>query len=184
LEIFESNNMVDPDPNIALISDIIKNLENVEKLQMANKGAFGKLYSGVHVIEQEKYVIKILTFSQDFTIDDARNEARLLAKLAKHHHPYIIKYKDTYLTKTCLLITMEYCEGGSLFSYVKEMQKKGQFPLDEKFIQKILYCCLEGLNFLHSQNPPIYHRDIKLANIFLSKNLEIKIGDLGIAKQL
>lgn len=41
---------------------------------------------------------------------------------------------------------------------------------------------LQGLDYLHSQNPPIIHRDLKCDNIFVNGNHgEIKIGDLGLA---
>ena len=42
-----------------------------------------------------------------------------------------------------------------------------------------------GLDYLHTQNPPIIHRDIKCANIFINgtgtTEGEVKIGDLGLA---
>lgn len=39
-----------------------------------------------------------------------------------------------------------------------------------------------GLNYLHSHNPPIIHRDLKCDNIFINGNQgEVKIGDLGLA---
>lgn len=41
---------------------------------------------------------------------------------------------------------------------------------------------LTGLKYLHSQEPPIIHRDIKCDNIFINGNHgEVKIGDLGLA---
>jgi len=41
---------------------------------------------------------------------------------------------------------------------------------------------LKGLKYLHEQNPPIIHRDIKCENIFINTNIGgIKIGDLGLA---
>lgn len=41
---------------------------------------------------------------------------------------------------------------------------------------------LTGLRYLHSQEPPIIHRDLKCDNIFINGNHgEVKIGDLGLA---
>lgn len=41
---------------------------------------------------------------------------------------------------------------------------------------------LEGLNYLHTRDPPIIHRDIKCDNIFINGNTgQVKIGDLGLA---
>jgi len=41
---------------------------------------------------------------------------------------------------------------------------------------------LHGLDYLHSHQPPIIHRDLKCDNIFVNGNHgEVKIGDLGLA---
>lgn len=41
---------------------------------------------------------------------------------------------------------------------------------------------LTGLDYLHSHNPPVIHRDLKCDNIFINGNQgEVKIGDLGLA---
>ncbi|XP_022751996.1 probable serine/threonine-protein kinase WNK6 isoform X2 [Durio zibethinus] len=44
---------------------------------------------------------------------------------------------------------------------------------------------LTGLNYLHSHDPPVIHRDLKCDNIFINGNQgEVKIGDLGLATVL
>ena len=41
---------------------------------------------------------------------------------------------------------------------------------------------LHGLDYLHSHQPPVIHRDLKCDNIFVNGNHgEVKIGDLGLA---
>ena len=41
---------------------------------------------------------------------------------------------------------------------------------------------LKGLNFLHTRNPPIIHRDLKCDNIFITGPTgSVKVGDLGLA---
>ena len=39
-----------------------------------------------------------------------------------------------------------------------------------------------AVHYLHEQK--VIHRDLKLGNLFLSENLEIKIGDFGLATRL
>lgn len=54
--------------------------------------------------------------------------------------------------------------------------------VDMKAIKNWARQILRGLDYLHSQNPPIIHRDLKCDNIFVNGNHgEIKIGDLGLA---
>ena len=41
---------------------------------------------------------------------------------------------------------------------------------------------LKGLDYLHSRNPPVIHRDLKCDNIFITGTTgSVKIGDLGLA---
>lgn len=55
-------------------------------------------------------------------------------------------------------------------------------PLSESELWRYFLQLLSGLSYLHSQR--ILHRDLKPANIFLDRNLNIKIGDLGLGRIL
>ena len=76
---------------------------------------------------------------------------------------------------------MEYCDNGDLYNYLKEKKEKNM-PLKEDLIWKIFIKITLGLAIIHKMK--ILHRDLKTMNIFLSKDMEIKIGDLGVAKEL
>lgn len=41
---------------------------------------------------------------------------------------------------------------------------------------------LDGVQYMHENH--VIHRDLKLGNLFLTKSLEIKIGDFGLATQV
>ena len=70
---------------------------------------------------------------------------------------------------------------GDLSTYIKALKKNGQ-RLSEKLIGYWFTQLLFGLRVLHSKS--ILHRDLKSANIFLTKNYSLKIGDFGISKVL
>lgn len=51
-------------------------------------------------------------------------------------------------------------------------------------IKKWAIQILEALNYLHTRDPPIIHRDLKCSNIFIDgKTSTILIGDLGLSKR-
>lgn len=54
--------------------------------------------------------------------------------------------------------------------------------LGEKIIAYWLIQLLFGIKALHSKN--VLHRDLKSANVFLTSNYTLKIGDFGISKIL
>jgi len=60
--------------------------------------------------------------------------------------------------------------------------RKKHKNVDMKAIKNWARQILRGLCFLHSQTPPIIHRDLKCDNIFVNGNSGlVKIGDLGLA---
>ena len=64
----------------------------------------------------------------------------------------------------------------SLTHYVKKPN------ISIKMKASILYDVAFGLNYLHTYNPPIVHRDLSPNNILLSRDFVAKISDLGVAK--
>lgn len=54
--------------------------------------------------------------------------------------------------------------------------------LQPKQILKMMHEALSSLNFIHQCN--VVHRDIKPANIFVTNDLQVKIGDFGISRSL
>ncbi len=111
--------------------------------------------------------------------ENALNEVRILASLSC---PFIIAYKQAFYddSTSCLCIIMQFAQNGDLSGRLEEMKKKRQ-TISEDTIWKWTTQILFALNSLHRSN--IMHRDLKCANVFLSKDYqEIKIGDLNVSK--
>lgn len=104
------------------------------------------------------------------------SEVHLLRAL---NHDNIMKLCNYWVDdekKTINMIT-ELFTSGSLRQYRRKHKS-----VDMKAIKSWARQILQGLHFLHSQSPPIIHRDLKCDNIFINGNRgEVKIGDLGLA---
>jgi serine/threonine protein kinase len=121
--------------------------------------------------------VKIKSYEHDS--NSASCFSKEIALLKNMNHPYIIKIFDYWFTDDEFIFITELMTGGTLRDYI---QKVG--PLNSKLIKKWGKQILEGLKYLHNMDPPIIHRDIKNENIFVNSSQgEIKIGDLGIAKE-
>jgi NIMA (never in mitosis gene a)-related kinase len=110
--------------------------------------------------------------------ENALNEVRILASI---EHPNIVAYKDAFFEESSqtLCIVMEYADGGDLQTKINELKKFGKF-MNEEDIWNIFYQMVVGLQTLHKLK--IVHRDIKCANIFLTKEGMAKLGDLNVSK--
>lgn len=102
-------------------------------------------------------------------------EAKILAEVQHEVFPHVIEY---FSESDRQFLVMELVQGADLAQLLVE--RKAPFPLEE-----ILHWTdqlLDALDYLHSYNPPIFHRDLKPQNLKLSSRGKIKLLDFGIAK--
>ena len=95
-------------------------------------------------------------------------------------HPNIVRFVGVYYPEgdSLLPVMMMELMAHSLSDYVKNPI----ISMNTKV--SILYDVAAGLNYLHSFDPPIIHRDLSPNNILLSRDSVAKISDLGVAKVL
>ncbi len=113
------------------------------------------------------------------SVQNTVNEVRILGSL---NHPFVVAYKEAFVEKRGkeMCIVMEFVGGGDISAKIEQCKKR-RLLLNEKTIWKYFCQILIGLKALHDKK--IIHRDIKSANLFLSKDFEtIKLGDLNVAK--
>lgn len=67
--------------------------------------------------------------------------------------------------------------GGSLI----EILQSRTTPFDEETVTKIFYQVCKAVAHMHSQVPPIIHRDLKIENLLISAESSIKLCDFGSA---
>lgn len=77
-----------------------------------------------------------------------------------------------------MFIQTELCEVGSL----KDLLERTTTPLTEETIWEYLLDMVLGLKHIHMHN--LLHLDIKPANLFLTKEGHLKIGDFGLVQHL
>ena len=152
-----------------------------EFLRTLGKGAFSTVYLVRRKLNHKQYALKsiIMEKLKEIEQQNSVNEIRLLASIS---HPNIIGYKEAFWNEKnkTLNIVMEYCDDGDLETKIKIMKRNKQ-KFEETLIWNYAIQIIKGLKSLHDKK--ILHRDLKSANIFLTKEKqECKIGDLNVSK--
>ena len=100
----------------------------------------------------------------------ALRECILLSKV-QHHN--IVQFHGVCLTDDNVLIVMEYLP----MSLTSCLESYPNFQLPYKY--RIICDAASGLDYLHSRQPALVHRDISANNIMLTSDLTAKLVDLG-----
>ena len=144
--------------------------------RLIGRGAFGKVNLGLHILTGKIVAIKSFNKSNlkdENSIQKIYHEINLMKSLK---HNSIVRILETLEIENYILIIMENISGGNLLNFVKKRTK-----LNEKTSKFIFKQLINSLKYIHSKN--IVHRDIKLDNILIDLNNNIKICDFGVGKQ-
>lgn len=93
------------------------------------------------------------------------------------NHKHVVKFHRFFEDSNFVYILLELCRKRSMM----EMHKRRK-ALTEPEVRYFIKQILEGVLYLHDLR--IIHRDLKLGNLFLNDNLEVKIGDFGLAAKI
>ena len=91
------------------------------------------------------------------------------------HSPYMVRVMGVFDDHTNLCIVMEYFQYGSLKSFEKKYMDCACWPRKVKMMLDIAL----GMNYLHTLDPPIVHRDLKLDNVFVGSGFDVKVGSMS-----
>jgi len=142
--------------------------------EQLGKGGMGEVYLAQDETLDTRVAVKANHNLASHTAAQFIREARLLASLK---HPNLPRVIDYFTDDDSQFLVMDYIPGENLKNLVESKKK---IPL-EQIIQWAIQLG-DALTYLHTQDPPIYHRDVKPANIKLTDSNEVVLVDFGIAK--
>ncbi|MBA3334087.1 MAG: serine/threonine protein kinase [Acidobacteria bacterium] len=137
-------------------------------------GGMGAVYLAVDQRFGSHVAIKETFYKNDELGEAFEREARLLNSLL---HPVLPHVSDFFTENNGHFLVMQFIEGEDLFEVLK---RKGAFPARDAL--RWTDSLLDALDYLHSHEPPIIHRDIKPQNLKITPRGDVILLDFGLAK--
>lgn len=147
------------------------------------EGGFAVVFVAQDISTGKEYALKRLLAADEARKRNVIQEINILKKLTGHSN--IIQYLSTSVLEknqtshgqTEYLLVTELCSGGSLVDILKSLNG----PFDPETIACLFYQTCKAVCHMHSQSPPIIHRDLKIENILISSDETVKLCDFGSA---
>jgi serine/threonine protein kinase len=153
----------------------------VRVIRLLGEGGFSFVYEVHDIVTGEQFALKRMVTQDPESQTIAEKEIVLIKKLSDMKSPNICRYYGACKREVQqppgieFFLLMEFCSYGSFIELVKDNNKK----LSERRIAELFTQACVGVSALHSLQPPIAHRDIKLENFILKSPTEVRLCDFG-----
>ena len=144
-------------------------------VRQLGQGGMGAVYEALDQRLDTTVALKETLFTDERLRKQFEREARLLARL---HHPALPRVSDHFSEGDGQFLVMQFIPGDDLSEMMN--RKRGPFPADQ--VLTWADQLLDALDYLHTQDPQIVHRDIKPQNLKLTSRGQIILLDFGLAK--
>uniref|UniRef100_A0A8C4T6P3 non-specific serine/threonine protein kinase n=1 Tax=Erpetoichthys calabaricus TaxID=27687 RepID=A0A8C4T6P3_ERPCA len=139
------------------------------------EGSFAKVREGLHTLTGEKVAVKIIDKKKakkdSYMTRNLRREGQIQQMI---RHPNITQLFDILETENFYYLIMELCLGGSLMQKIYEQKR-----LEESEAQKYVKQLMMAVDHLHRVG--VVHRDLKIENLLLDEENNIKLIDFGLS---
>ena len=139
------------------------------------QGGMGTVYEAIDERLDSTVALKETLFADERLRKQFEREARLLARM---HHQALPRVSDHFSEGDGQFLIMQFIPGDDLAE--KSAQRGSPFPAAE--VMTWADQLLDALDYLHTHEPPIVHRDIKPQNLKLTSRGQIILLDFGLAK--
>ncbi len=144
-------------------------------VRQLGQGGMGAVYEAIDQRLDTTVALKETLFADERLRKQFEREARLLARL---HHPALPRVSDHFSENDGQFLVMQYIPGDDL----SEMMTRKRSPFPANQVLTWADQLLDALDYLHTQDPQIVHRDIKPQNLKLTSRGQIILLDFGLAK--
>lgn len=130
----------------------------------------GNQANKIYIVEDKQ--TKQMMILKLIKIYDLEKQLREIEVHKRLNYKFVIKMIDYDISKTHIILLIEYAKYGDLFSILPKLRE-----IPEKRLLKFYFQFLKAMDYLHSQG--FVHRDIKPENILITKKFSPRLADFG-----
>ncbi|KAJ8266666.1 hypothetical protein GJAV_G00133230 [Gymnothorax javanicus] len=176
-----AENVAPPPLNGSTSGDILRNFYHTKRVgnyligRKLGEGSFAKVREGLDATTGEKVAVKVIdkrkAKKDSYVTKNLRREGQIQQMI---RHPNITQLLDVLETENSYYLVMELCPGGNLMNRIYEKKR-----LEEREAQKYVRQLVMAVEHLHRAG--VVHRDLKIENLLLDENDNIKLIDFGLS---
>lgn len=162
--------------------------EKFSNVSTIGDGQFSTVYQVTFIQTNKRYAVKAIQPNKYNSMKRIMQEIKLLSEIGEtildeEGKEYVIDFISSWKYQNSFYIMTEFCENGNLDGYLREQIIAKNTRLEDWRIWKIIVELSLALRFIHD-SCHIVHLDLKPANIMITFEGNLKLGDFGMATHL
>ncbi|KAL9228339.1 hypothetical protein vseg_003931 [Gypsophila vaccaria] len=145
--------------------------------RVLGQGTFARVYHARNVQTGKAVAMKVVGKEKVIKANMMEQIKREISVMKRVKHPNIVELYEVMATKSRIYLAMELVRGGEFFTKISQNGK-----LDEDLARFYFRQLISAVGFCHSRG--VYHRDLKLENLLLDHEGNLKVSDFGLSTYL
>ncbi|KAG0667228.1 Cell cycle serine/threonine-protein kinase cdc5/MSD2 [Rhodotorula mucilaginosa] len=146
----------------------------LDRRHLLGEGGFARVYLCIEPDGVSHKALKVIDKQQ---LKSTKTKSKLFAEIKIHQamsHPNIIAFEHCFEDDGNVYMQLELCANGSMLDVLRARKRYSE-PEARFYLTQLVGAC----DYMHANS--VIHRDLKLGNLMLDQNMNLRVGDFGLA---